>query len=121
MLGQIGGVPGFQAERVPEGVRRKLRLPPGRLAVFTKVDPESSAYQAGLRDGCIVYGIEEKVFGTGVSTGKSKIHDPDLPGREFLAWFRATFDPGATIKVYAIVMQTGRKGQVVYSVPAYTY
>ncbi|MCC6407010.1 MAG: thioredoxin family protein [Planctomycetes bacterium] len=86
-------------------VRRKLALPPKSLAIRPHFGPEPGwlAAEAGLT-------VDDTIVEV---NGQS----PDLANREFLAWFRLTFEPGDTIR-YRVLDARGVERVVTFTAAA---
>lgn len=96
--GNIGADPGFFPLAVGAGVRRRLGVPGGTMAVRPYV------YGAGPRDA----GLDQDHVIVAVNGER-----PDLDGRAFLVWFRQSFEPGRTATL-TVLDAAGRSRQIVY-------
>lgn len=86
-------------------VRRKLGLPQKGLAIRPHFGPDPGwrAAAAGLTTEDTIVEVNG--------------HSPDLANREFLTWFRLTFEPGDTIR-YRVLDARGRERLVTFTAAA---
>lgn len=96
--GNIGPDPGFFPLPVGAGLRRRLELPAGTMAVKPYVYG-AGPREAGLEQGQVIVAVDGQ--------------RPDLEERAFLVWFRQSFEPGQTARL-TVLDPAGRSRRIEY-------